>query len=44
MFGKIGAWKRKKTIALHSRVTVELVDSFGEAERREFILVTARQA
>ena len=30
--------------SLHSRVTVELVDSSGEAERREFILVTARQA
>jgi hypothetical protein len=32
------------TIALHSRVTVELVDASGEAERGEFTIVTARQA
>ena len=32
------------SIALHSRVTVELVDSTGEAERYEFTLVTAKQA
>jgi hypothetical protein len=31
-------------IKLNSRVTVELVDSSGEAERREFTLVTAKQA
>lgn len=31
-------------IALHSRVTVELVDASGEAERGEFTLVTAKQA
>jgi hypothetical protein len=31
-------------IALHSRVTVELVDSTGEAERHEFTLVMAKQA
>jgi len=32
------------SIALHSRVTVELVDSTGEAERHEFTLVMAKQA
>jgi len=31
-------------ITLHSRVTVELVDSSGEAERREFTIVTTKQA
>ena len=31
-------------ITLHSRVTVELVDTAGEVERREFTIVTARQA
>jgi hypothetical protein len=31
-------------IALHSRVQVELVDSSGEAEPREFTIVTGRQA
>ncbi|MBI4732293.1 MAG: GreA/GreB family elongation factor [Chloroflexi bacterium] len=31
-------------ITLHSRVTVELVDSSGEAERGEFTLVTGKQA
>jgi hypothetical protein len=31
-------------ISLHSRVTVELVDSSGEAEQREFTLVTGKQA
>jgi hypothetical protein len=31
-------------ITLHSCVTVELVDSTGEAERHEFTLVTAKQA
>ena len=31
-------------ISLNSRVTVELVDSSGEAERREFTLVTGKQA
>lgn len=31
-------------ITLHSRVTVELVDSSSEAERGEFTLVTAKQA
>ena len=35
---------RPGRIALNSRVTVELVDSTGEAERREFTLVTAKQA
>ncbi|MEW6092705.1 MAG: GreA/GreB family elongation factor [Chloroflexota bacterium] len=31
-------------IALHSRVTVELVSISGEAERAEFTLVTSKQA
>ena len=31
-------------ITLHSRVLVELVDSSGEAEGREFTLVTSKQA
>jgi hypothetical protein len=31
-------------VSLHSRVTVELVDSTGKAERGEFTLVTAKQA
>lgn len=31
-------------ISLHCRVLVELVDSTGEAERREFTLVTGKQA
>jgi hypothetical protein len=31
-------------ISLHCRVLVELVDSSGEAERREFTLVTGKQA
>jgi hypothetical protein len=31
-------------ISLHSRVTVELVDSSGEAERREFTIVATKQA
>ncbi len=31
-------------ITLHSRVTVELVDSSGETERAEFTLVTSKQA
>jgi len=31
-------------IELNSRLTVELLDSSGEAERREFILVTTKQA
>ena len=31
-------------ITLHSRVTVELVDSTGEVERYEFMLVSAKQA
>jgi hypothetical protein len=31
-------------IRLNCRMTVELVDSLGEAERREFTLVTAKQA
>ncbi|KAF0107518.1 MAG: hypothetical protein FD146_1552 [Anaerolineaceae bacterium] len=31
-------------IALHSRVTVDLVDSSGAAERGEFTLVTSKQA
>jgi hypothetical protein len=32
------------SITLHSRVSVELVDTSGEAERREFTLVTTEQA
>jgi hypothetical protein len=32
------------SITLHSRMTVELVDSSGEAERREFTIVTMKQA
>ena len=31
-------------ITLHSRMTVELVDSSSEAERREFTIVTTKQA
>jgi hypothetical protein len=31
-------------ISLHCRVLVELVDSSGEAEQREFTLVTGKQA
>jgi len=31
-------------VSLHCRVTVELVDSTGQAERGEFTLVTANQA
>ena len=31
-------------VTLHSRVIVELVDNAGEAERREFTLVGAKQA
>ena len=31
-------------IKLNSRVVVELVDSSGEAERREFTIVPTRQA
>ncbi len=36
--------KRITPITLHSRVTVELVDSTGEAERGEFTIVTGKQA
>ena len=35
---------QKDPIKLNSRVLVELVDSSGEAERREFTLVTTKQA
>jgi len=31
-------------ITLHSRMTVELVDSSGQAEQREFTIVTTKQA
>jgi hypothetical protein len=41
---RMGSKTPSAPIALLSRLLVELVDSSGEAERREFTLVTGKQA